>query len=86
LIHNNGLIDQVAEKFFDQKRQILELKRRRASRKPSVATLIKRAEKSGRTVTSATVEGEKVVLTFGESTTPTTATNPWLDDLRATKQ
>jgi hypothetical protein len=73
LLHNNSLIDQVAEKFFDQKRQILQLKRQRTSRKTSVATLVKRAEKSGRTVTSVSV-----VLMFGEPKAAASDLDQWL--------
>jgi hypothetical protein len=55
-------------------------------RKPSIATMIKRAEKAGKTVTSVSVEGDKMVLTFGESN-PTDANNPWLAEIeKATKR
>jgi hypothetical protein len=40
--------------------------RRRRQRKPSVATLIKRAEKAGKTVTAITTP-EGMTLTFGEA-------------------
>ena len=41
-------------------------KRKRRERKPSVATLIKRAEKAGKTVTAITT-AEGVTLTFGNT-------------------
>ena len=54
-------------------------------RKPSIATLIKRAEKAGKTVTSVTTP-DGTVLHFGEPQ-PTEANNPWLADLdKVTKQ
>lgn len=53
-------------------------------RKPSVSTLIARAEKKGKTVTSITTP-DGTVLSFGEPQ-PTEASNPWLVDLRETKQ
>ena len=58
--------------------------RRVGSRKPSIATLIKRAEKAGKTVTSVTTP-DGTVLHFGEAQ-PSEAKNPWLDDLKVTKQ
>jgi len=84
LLHNDNLLAQVEQKFFEQKRKILELERQRATRKTSVATLIKRAEKSGHHVTSVTM-ADGAVLHFGEPA-PAEASNPWFDDLRATKQ
>ena len=58
--------------------------RRVGRRKPSIATLIKRAEKAGKTVTSVTTP-DGTVLHFGELT-PTEASNPWFADLKVTKQ
>jgi hypothetical protein len=59
--------------------------RRVGRRKPSIATLIKRAEKAGKTVTSVTTP-DATVLHFGEPQ-PTEANNPWLADLdKVTKQ
>jgi hypothetical protein len=58
--------------------------RRVGRRKPSIATLIKRAEKAGKTVTSVTTP-DGTVLHFGEPQ-PTEASNPWLADLKVTKQ
>ena len=58
---------------------------KRRVRKPSIATLIKRAEKAGKTVTSVTTP-DGTVLHFGEPE-PTEANNPWLADLdKVTKQ
>jgi hypothetical protein len=55
-------------------------------RKPSIAAMVKRAEKAGKIVTSVSVEGDKVILTFGESN-PTDANNPWLAEIeKATKR
>jgi hypothetical protein len=53
-------------------------------RRPSIATLVRRAEKTGRSVASITTP-DGTTIHFGEST-PTDATNPWLTDLKATKQ
>ena len=50
--------------------------RKRRERKPSVATLIKRAEKAGKTVTSVTVDG--VTLMFDQ---PSPAKRSSWDDL-----
>jgi hypothetical protein len=54
------------------------------TRKPSVSTLIARAEKKGKTVTSVTAP-DGTVLHFGELA-PTEASNPWLADLKVMKQ
>jgi hypothetical protein len=54
------------------------------TRKPSVSTLIARAEKKGKTVTSVTAP-DGTVLHFGEPQ-PTEASNPWLADLTKAKQ
>jgi len=53
-------------------------------RKPSLGKLIAQAEKSGKPVSSITTP-DGVTLQFGEPE-PTEATNPWLADLKATKQ
>jgi hypothetical protein len=53
--------------------------------KPSIAAMVKRAEKAGKTVTSVSVEGDKVILTFGESN-PTDANNPWLAEIEKATQ
>lgn len=54
-------------------------------RKPSVRSLISRAQKAGKTVASITTP-EGYTLTFGEAQ-PSEASNPWLVDIeRATKQ
>jgi hypothetical protein len=50
--------------------------RKRRERKPNVATMIKQAEKTGKTVTSVTVEG--VTLTFDQ---PSPAKRTSWDDL-----
>jgi hypothetical protein len=47
----------------------------RKPRKPSIATLIKRAEKSGRPVTSVMLP-DGTTINFGEATS-TDASNPW---------
>jgi hypothetical protein len=57
---------------------------RRRRRLPSVATLLKQAEKTGRPVTSITTP-DGVTLTFGQAE-PSEANNPWLADMKATKQ
>jgi hypothetical protein len=49
----------------------------RKARKPSIATLIKRAEKAGKAVTSITTPDGTTISFGGESTTTTAATNPW---------
>ena len=57
----------------------------RRPRKPGVATLIARAERKGKTVTSVTAS-DGTVLHFGEPQ-PTEAANPWLVDIdKVTKQ
>src|SRR5262249_39531810 len=56
----------------------------RRQRKPSIATLVKRAEKTGRRVTSITTP-DGMIINFGEPE-PSAANNPWLDDLKVTKQ
>ena len=57
----------------------------RRQRRSSVGTLIKRAEKEGKCVTSITMP-DGTVLHFGEPQ-PTAASNPWLSDLdKVTKQ
>jgi hypothetical protein len=56
-----------------------EKKKPRCPRKPSIATLIKRAEKAGKTVTSITTP-DGVTVTFGEIK-PAEASNPWLAEL-----
>jgi hypothetical protein len=56
----------------------------RRTRKPSIASLVKRAEKAGKRVTSI-VTADGVTITFGERE-PSKANNPWLDDLKVTKQ
>jgi hypothetical protein len=54
-------------------------------RKPSIATLVKRAEKTGKAVTSITTS-DGITFTFGEAE-PSAANNPWLADIgKATKQ
>jgi hypothetical protein len=53
-------------------------------RKPSIAKLVERAEETGRRVTSITTP-EGTTIRFDEPT-PSDATNPWLDDLKVTKQ
>jgi hypothetical protein len=57
---------------------------RRRPRKPSIRTLIKQAEKAGKPVSSVTTR-DGTTLHFGESES-TDASNPWLADLRTTKQ
>jgi hypothetical protein len=55
------------------------------TRKPSVSTLIARAERKGKTVTSVTAP-DGTTLHFGEPP-PTEAANPWLaDPPKVTKQ
>jgi hypothetical protein len=57
----------------------LGMVRSRRRRKPSIATLVKRAEKTGKTVTSITT-ADGTTLTFGEGE-PSEANNPWLADI-----
>jgi hypothetical protein len=60
--------------------------RKRRERKPSVATLIKRAEKAGKTVTAITT-AEGVTLTFGEAKTEqTNEPDPWERAMQGPKQ
>lgn len=58
--------------------------RAKRPRKPSIATLVKRAEKTGKTVTSITT-ADGTTINFG-APEPSEANNPWLDDLKVTKQ
>jgi hypothetical protein len=60
-------------------------RRQRRPRKPSIPKMIAAAERGGKKVTSVTTP-EGVTLRFGESEPPTEASNPWLDDLKVTKQ
>jgi hypothetical protein len=56
----------------------------RRQRKPSIATLVKRAEKTGKTVTSITTP-DGTTINFSQE--PGEANNPWLADIaKATKQ
>lgn len=59
-------------------------RRQRKLRKPSIPTLVKRAEKSGKKVTSV-ITPDGTTIRFDEPQ-PTEASNPWLDDLKVTKQ
>jgi len=56
----------------------------RRQRKPSIPALVKRAEKAGKKVTSVTTP-DGVTIHFDKAE-DTEASNPWLDDLRVTKQ
>jgi hypothetical protein len=56
-----------------------EIRPRSRKRRPSLKSLIKAAERSGKTVTS--VARGDVTLSFGEPP-PSEATNPWLKDLQ----
>ena len=57
---------------------------RRKSRKPSIRRMVAAAEKAGKTVTSVTTP-EGITLRFDQPE-PTEARNPWLADLKVTKQ
>jgi hypothetical protein len=57
----------------------------RAPRKPTLAGALREADKAGRPVRGAVIEADKIELKFGEPEGPE-ATNPWLDDLKVTKQ
>jgi hypothetical protein len=54
-------------------------------RKPSIRKMIAAAERTGKKVTSVTTP-EGVTLRFGESEPTEASNNPWLDDLKVTKQ
>jgi hypothetical protein len=56
----------------------------RRQRKPSLRKMIAAAERDGRKVTSITTP-DGVTLHFGK-VEDTEASNPWLDDLKVTKQ
>jgi hypothetical protein len=58
--------------------------RTRRKRKPSIATLVKRAEKTGKTVNSITTP-DGTTINFGAPES-SEANNPWLADLKVTKQ
>jgi hypothetical protein len=57
---------------------------KRRVRKPSIRRMIAAAEKTGKNVTSITTP-DGVTLHFGKGES-TEASNPWLDDLKVTKQ
>jgi hypothetical protein len=58
---------------------------RTRSRTPSIATLVKRAEKTGKTVTSITTR-DGTTINFGDPE-PSETNNPWLADIgKVTKQ
>ena len=59
-------------------------RRVRKPRKPSIRRMIAAAEKAGKTVTGITMP-DGTVLHLGEAQ-PSAAKNPWLDDLKVTKQ
>jgi hypothetical protein len=69
---NNESVD-----IFGRRRRHPEKRRdcaaNKPERKPTLATLIKRAEKAGKTVTAITTDG--VTLTFGEAQTKEKETN-----------
>ena len=56
----------------------------RKLRKPSIRKLVEQAEKTGKRVTSVTTP-DGMIINFGEPE-PSAANNPWLDDLKVTKQ
>ena len=57
----------------------------RKPRKPTLSRALAEAAKANKPVRGAVIEADKIELTFGEpESTPTT--NPWLDDLKVTKQ
>jgi hypothetical protein len=59
----------------------------RRPRKPTLAGALKEADRAGRPVRAAVIEAGKVELRFGEPEAPeATTNNPWLDDLKVTKQ
>jgi hypothetical protein len=57
---------------------------KRKPRKPDIRRMVADAEKAGKTVTSVTTP-DGVTLHFGKGES-TEASNPWLDDLKVTKQ
>ena len=57
---------------------------KRRTRKPSIARQIKQAEKTGKRVTSVTTP-DGMIINFGDPE-PSAANNPWLADLKVTKQ
>ena len=57
---------------------------KRRQRKPSIRSMIAAAERAGKKVTSITTP-DGVTLHFGKGES-TEASNPWLDDLKVTKQ
>jgi hypothetical protein len=60
-------------------------RRRRQRKKPSIGRMIAAAERGGKKVTSVTTP-EGVTLRFGESEPVESSNNPWLADLKVTKQ
>ena len=57
---------------------------KRRVRKPSIRRMVAAAEKAGKTLTGITMP-DGTVLHFGK-VEDTEASNPWLDDLKVTKQ
>jgi hypothetical protein len=51
--------------------------RRRAARRPTLATALKQAKKLGVSVSGATLTADGVTLTFGEPGATDDAPNPW---------
>ena len=57
----------------------------RKPRKPTLSRALAEAAKAGKPVRGAVIEADKIELQFGEPES-TQTTNPWLDDLKVTKQ
>jgi hypothetical protein len=49
----------------------------RRARKPTLASELRQAKKAGLSVKGATIEQDKLTLTFGEPTPDNTEVNPW---------
>jgi hypothetical protein len=62
----------------------MHLVKRPRVKRTSIRRMVAAAEKTGKTVTGVTMP-DGTVLHFGELA-PTEASNPWLDDLKVTKQ
>ena len=60
-------------------------RKKKRTRRPSTAALIKQAEQLGKTVSSITTP-DGTTLTFGEPEPTETTKNPWLADLNKVKQ
>lgn len=75
---------RVSQERISESFEVSKPAKPRRQRKPSLRTLIAQAEKAGKPVTSVTTP-EGITLRFDQPE-PAEASNPWLADLKVTKQ